>query len=196
MGSTTETKSVVQVAEQLYRSICEKEGLIDTSASEDVAPGVKLRHLLDSQAWLPFIMIRTDEICQLMTGVKMWNAAYVSDSMALRGLAVVSPESVPEEGKEGVVLPGPDADLIPNGAKNMFALAGLREAIEFRNDQCYLRNLPKAYFIHGPIDEGHALPSVPPELFFATRMNAQTIKVAPELARTMGVDHPSQEVSR
>lgn len=196
MGYTEEGINVIQEAEALYKEIAEREKLIDTSASEDVAPGVKLRHLIDPQGWLPFIMIRSDEVCQLLTGRKMWNAAYISDPMALRGLSAVDPRTLDEEKLAGLDLPGSFSQEIPHGAKSIIALEGLRASVSFKNEQCFLRNLPKAYFIHGMIEEGECLPAVPPELFFAIEMNKQTLSVLPTLTQIMSASPEMHEVKR
>lgn len=196
MDHESETRTVVQEAEAFYKEIAEREKLIDVSASEDVAPGVKLRHLIDPQGWLPFIMLRSDEVCQLLTGQKMWNAAYVSDPMALRGLSVVDLQTLDEEKLVGLDLPGSFADSVPKGAKSIIALEGLRSSIDFKNNQCFLKNLPKAYFVHGMIEEGECLPSVPQELFFAIEMNKQTLKVLPTLSQMMNASHEINEVKR
>lgn len=196
MMKTDQKLSVVDIAENFYKELSKQEGIIDTSASNDVAPGVKLKHLIDPQGWLPFIMIRSDEICQLLTGKKMWNAAYISDPMALRGISVEDPINLSDEQKGKLDLPGETSDIMPIGVKSILALEGLRSAITFKNNECYLNNLPKAYFIHGMIDEGDSLPPIPPELFFALEINKNTLKCLPILNEVMSLDSELNGVRR
>lgn len=188
--------NVVKNAIDFYQSLCESQGLLNVSASDDVAPGVKLKHLIDNQGWLPFIMIRTDEICKMLTGQRMWDAFYVSDPMALRGLSVSDFDSLDTERQKEVDQDDRPSAEIPEGAKSLIGLSGIKSAISFRNDQCYLMNLPKAYFINGLLSEGDFLPSLPVELFFAREMNELIISSLPALNQVMNLSPASHEVSR
>lgn len=196
MTNQSNTSKIVKDAENFYKTLCEQQGILETSASDDVAPGVKLKHLIDSQGWLPFIMIRSDEICKMLTGQRMWDAFYVSDPMALRGLSVSDYDSLPEGQKEEVESEDRPTVAIPNAAKSIIALSGLKTAINFKNDQCYLKNLPKAYFINGLISEGECLPSLPVELFFSMEINQHTINSAPYLNQIAEYAAAKPEVSR
>lgn len=196
MTNQSDTNKIVKDAEIFYKSLCESKGIIETSASDDVAPGVKLKHLIDSQGWLPFIMIRSDEISRMLTGQKMWDAFYVSDPMALRGLSVADFDSLGPDQKEQVDPDTRPTIAMPSAAKAMIGLAGLKTAINFKNEQCYLRNLPKAYFINGLISEGECLPDLPVELFFSMEINQHVIDSAPALSQIAEYAVSKPEVSR
>lgn len=196
MTNQADTIKIVKDAENFYKSLCEQEGILETSASDDVAPGVKLKHLIDSQGWLPFIMIRSDEICKILTGQRMWDAFYVSDSMALRGLSVSDFDSLSEAAREDVDSADRPSLKIPDAAKSFIALQGLKTAINFQNDQCYLRSLPKAYFINGLISEGECLPNIPVELFFSMEMNQHILDSVPTLNQIVDPAFAKPEVPR
>lgn len=196
MTNQSGATNVVKEAENFYKNLCEQQGILETSASDDVAPGVKLKHLIDSQGWLPFIMIRSDEISKMITGQRMWDAFYMSDPMALRGLSVSDYDSLSDDGKKSIDSDDRPKIVMPEGAKSLIALSGLRTAINFSNDQCYLRNLPKAYFINGLISEGECLPSLPVELFFSMEMNQYIMESVPALNQLVDYEAAKPEVSR
>lgn len=142
---------------------------------------IVLPYLTDPEAWLGIWMLRSDEICQVLTNRRLWNVAYQANNECMEGM---KPVSISEDMYD---LPNIDTylnhpvfkgDELPNGLRFIICQAAFLDSLEIEGNHVSIKALYSfGYELDKPLEHGDFLPCANSDILLAKQMNIFELEI-------------------
>ena len=160
------TNNTIRDAALLFRDIILRKPYSNMPVLEfaDEDPPLTPSIMIADQAWLPGMMMMSDEISIILFGRQCWNAIYEHDTFSICGLAAIDDDDITDDVPDEILLTYQryrDELLTPENRMMICNLA-VDKMVRVEKNGCYLKQ-PTALRWWDHVNDGDILPMRDPE---------------------------------
>jgi hypothetical protein len=136
---------------------------------------IVLPFLTDPDAWLGIWMLRSDEICQVLTERRLWNVAYQANKDCMEGMrpVVINDENINDENIDTYLkYPSFEPEEIPYSLRFAICRSAFVDSLNVIENSVSIKSLYSfGYEIKKPLEHGDFLPCATTDVLLAKQMN-------------------------
>ncbi|WP_137297100.1 hypothetical protein [Psychromonas sp. SP041] len=181
----------VEDAISFFKEIIMANGL-EYHAVNEFEERVFLKYMADPMGWLSSWMLRSDELCALITGSRMWDAYYVRNSESMRLMTPINSDAMKDERTMATQsyesFPLADDIGVPLSVKYAIANSAFKETlILYPNQKVDIKLTTGFYDIKKELEDGEVLPFQSPTHLNALFLNRQIVEYNKENKLSMSL---------
>lgn len=173
MNSAKNNKDISD-AELIFKKVINRQKMSKFNI-EGWENDIVLPFLTDPNAWLGIWMLRSDEVCQLLTGRRLWNVAYEANKDCMEGMRAVgiSEENINSKNIDTYLkYPSFETNEIPYGLRFAMCRSAFMDSLNIEGNSVSLKSLYSfGYELKKPLEHGDFLPCTSTDVLLAKQMN-------------------------